>query len=347
VPNERRLDSAGPRIAIIGAGVSGLVCARKLHDRVCSVTVFEKSHGPGGRTATRRADHGLSFDHGAQYFTVRDSRFQTYIDQSVRQGIVAEWTGRIVQITGTTVGPTTEPPVRYVGVPGMTAIAKDLAHDIPISCKTHIEQIVRDDMGWQLIDTTAHRHSHFDVLVLALPAPQAALLLHHHFLASTVNEIQMTPCWALLVSFEHRIEVAWDGAFIHSSPLTWVARNSSKPGRDPASKCWVLHASSQWSFANVDQTHERVADELLAAFALSLGTVLPPAVHVATHRWMYSATPTPLNDVAIYDPNSQIAICGDWLAGGRVEGAFCSGLGAAEKILMHVEEMLMSGDGGI
>ncbi|MCX6834114.1 MAG: FAD-dependent oxidoreductase, partial [candidate division Zixibacteria bacterium] len=55
-----------PRVAVIGAGISGLISARTFHELGFDVTVFEKSRGPGGRTATRRADPGLSFDHGAQ-----------------------------------------------------------------------------------------------------------------------------------------------------------------------------------------------------------------------------------------------------------------------------------------
>jgi len=39
---------------------------------------------------------------------------------------------------------------------------------------------------------------------------------------------------AVLAAFESRIDVPWDGAFIHGSPLAWVARNSSKLGRNPA-----------------------------------------------------------------------------------------------------------------
>ncbi|MEM7652453.1 MAG: FAD-dependent oxidoreductase, partial [Pseudomonadota bacterium] len=62
------------KCAIIGAGISGLAAADRLRLSGHSVTLFDKSRGVGGRMATRRSDHG-SFDHGAQYFTVRDGRF--------------------------------------------------------------------------------------------------------------------------------------------------------------------------------------------------------------------------------------------------------------------------------
>jgi len=55
-------------IAVVGAGMAGITCARTLQQAGHQVTVFEKSRGLGGRMATRDSAFG-SFDHGAQYFT--------------------------------------------------------------------------------------------------------------------------------------------------------------------------------------------------------------------------------------------------------------------------------------
>ena len=63
---------------MIGAGLAGLAAARSLADAGVTVTVFEKSRGVGGRTATRR--EGLwAFDHGAQYATFRDARLAPWV----------------------------------------------------------------------------------------------------------------------------------------------------------------------------------------------------------------------------------------------------------------------------
>ncbi|MBJ7286116.1 MAG: FAD-dependent oxidoreductase, partial [Akkermansiaceae bacterium] len=42
------------KIAVIGAGISGLVCARHLVASGQEVTVLEKSRSLGGRCATRK-----------------------------------------------------------------------------------------------------------------------------------------------------------------------------------------------------------------------------------------------------------------------------------------------------
>lgn len=51
------------KIAIIGAGLSGLSIAHLLKD-YAQITVFEKARGVSGRLSTRRAEPYV-FDHGA------------------------------------------------------------------------------------------------------------------------------------------------------------------------------------------------------------------------------------------------------------------------------------------
>jgi len=256
-----------PRVAVIGAGISGLMSAKTLHEFGFDVTVFEKSRGPGGRTATRRADPGLSFDHGAQYFTARDAHFIRHVEAWIEQKIVAEWTGRIVTIDGANVRPKTDQPHRYVGVPGMKAIAHHLSADLGVRLETRIVRLHRVGKDWQVTDAAGQIHGPFDHVIVSLPAPQAAELLGEHAFAAEVRAIPMTPCWAVLAAFDVRIEAAWDGAFVHDSPLAWVARNSSKPGRNDAHDCWVLHASPDWSAAHEDLARDTVKATLLSAFA--------------------------------------------------------------------------------
>jgi len=57
---------ARPRVAVIGAGVSGLNCAKKLQPN-CDVTVFEASDGVGGRVRSDR-ERGYVFDRGFAVF---------------------------------------------------------------------------------------------------------------------------------------------------------------------------------------------------------------------------------------------------------------------------------------
>ena len=136
-------------IAVLGAGISGTIAARTLRDRGFDVTLFDKSRGLGGRMATRRGDPGISFDHGAQYFTARDPHFQRYVQSWIEQGIVAEWTGAIAEIDASEPTPPQarakiDQPQRFVAVPGMTAIARHLAADLPLQLDTRIARATCD-----------------------------------------------------------------------------------------------------------------------------------------------------------------------------------------------------------
>jgi predicted NAD/FAD-dependent oxidoreductase len=58
------------KFVVVGAGISGCVCAYELSKAGHEVVVVEKGRGVGGRMATRRMQ-GARIDHGAQFLTAR------------------------------------------------------------------------------------------------------------------------------------------------------------------------------------------------------------------------------------------------------------------------------------
>ena len=78
------------RVAVVGAGLSGLVAATTLAAGGHDVVVLDKGRSPGGRLATRRIA-GATLDHGAQFFTVRDDRFAALVQAWSDAGVVVEW----------------------------------------------------------------------------------------------------------------------------------------------------------------------------------------------------------------------------------------------------------------
>ncbi|MFM1848788.1 MAG: Protoporphyrinogen oxidase [Pseudomonadota bacterium] len=55
-------------VIIVGAGLSGLACARELSHRGMNVTVFEEKPYVGGRASTLRTEEGFLLDRGFQVF---------------------------------------------------------------------------------------------------------------------------------------------------------------------------------------------------------------------------------------------------------------------------------------
>ncbi|MFN8072518.1 MAG: FAD-dependent oxidoreductase [Mycobacterium sp.] len=127
------------RIGIVGAGIAGLACADGLAGRGHEVVLFDKGRGPGGRMSTRRMEtsEGLAhFDHGAQYFTLRDNAFQAQVNAWIAAGIAAPWPA-----AGSDA---------YVGVPGMNAPVRDLASRHVVHWATRVTAVQRRDDGWRL-----------------------------------------------------------------------------------------------------------------------------------------------------------------------------------------------------
>jgi len=331
----RSLSNSSPRVAVIGAGISGLICARTLIDQGVRVNVFEKSRGTGGRMATRRTEDGLRFDHGAQYFTVRDEQFQRYVESWQQDGIVAPWNGRICTLTDSQIEWKDRNTPRYVAVPGMNAICKHLAIGLDIKYRCKLQPPLRIDGVWQLTDESGELLDEFDCVITSAPAAQSAELLKaSRELSQRAAATKMSGCWAAMLAFDKPTELSFDGAFVHNSPLSWIARNSNKPERGDR-ETWVLHASPDWTDQHIDEDANVVQRKLIDALSAATRSALPTPIWSACHRWRYAIPLEPLEDRCLFDETLRLGACGDWCNGPRVEGAFLSGLAIADRVLSH------------
>lgn len=320
-----------PRVAIVGAGISGLSCAQTLREAGVAVTVFDKGRGPGGRASTRRG--AIAFDHGAQYFTVADPTFRTTVDRWLQQGTVAAWSGRVVAIDRPGVVSPSTPRERFVGVPGMSAIAGSLAQSLDVRCGVTVAPPDATATGWLMHDTAGQALGAYEAVVLTAPPVQTAALLRDHPLERVVTQAEMTPCLAVMVAWDDDLDLGFDGAFVNVGPLAWIARNGSKPGRHDAHS-WVLHASGAWSSAHVEVPPDACVSPLLEAFGEAVGLEeLPTPSHVAAHRWRYALPTAPLDVPCLWDAATRVGVAGDWCGGPRLEGAWLSGRAVAHRML--------------
>ncbi|MEM7138556.1 MAG: FAD-dependent oxidoreductase [Myxococcota bacterium] len=330
--------SAERRIAIIGAGMSGLICAEALQSEGCRVVVFDKARGPGGRMSTRRVPElgeGVGFDHGAQYFTVRSPTFAEAVEHWVHEGITAPWDGDVVAIGPEGITRSERHTVRYVGVPGMNGICRRLARSLDVRFGVRVAPVEHDGSGWALEDDQGQPLGGYDLVLCTAPAEQTAVLLGAAApeIARAAEGVAMQPCWAVLASFDDRLAVHFDAAFVNRGPLSWVARTSSKPARNSSPDRWVLHAGAEWSTAHLEADAADVSRLLLTAFHEALD--LPPrdpTWHTA-HRWRFAIADAPLDAEVLYDPTLRVGAAGDWTHGNRVEGAFLSGVALARRVL--------------
>jgi hypothetical protein len=116
---------------------------------------------------------------------------------------------------------------------------------------------------------------------------------------------------------------------VNQGALRWVARDSGKPGRD-GEETWLLHATAEWSEAHIDDASEAVAEALLAAFS-ELGGPAPAAW--SAHRWRYADSAPALDLECVWDAQLRLGMCGDWLNGGKVEGAWLGGRTLGQRVV--------------
>ena len=313
--------------AVIGSGLSGLTAALLLHRRGIEATVFEKSRGPGGRLATKRIKDG-SADTGAQYFTIRNPEFLTFLQQHAGTESFAPWHGRFGYQQGPDRWEAFPDEQRYVGVPGMTDISRALCAGVNLVAQTQIASIDSGLDGHTLATSDGQRIGPFDAVIITAPPAQARDLLYKSELQQLAAELDdpvkhMQPCWAVAAHFSSSPFDLYDGMRVMSEILSWVANNSSKPGRNDNGQWWVLHATSVWSQDNVDRPAKQVADEMIDEFQAVTGTDLLPD-DVLTHRWLYAKSSDPARPGCHWFADERIGLAGDWLSGGRVEGAFNS-----------------------
>jgi renalase len=334
-------------VAIVGGGIAAITCARTLVQAGHRVTVLEKSFGLGGRMSTRSTPFG-TFDHGAQYFTVRDARFAKALQTTPT--ICRPWSANTVQVLDShgRVAAAALPPreSHWVPSPGMNNLVRQWAQPLVnagvVHLQTRVTQLERDRLNpaqWQLhtagADDSSHVYSGFDAVVLAIPSPQAQALLQTNPVGAALlrqtAQVSVAPCWTLMLAFPQAVQPGlttlgpqWNAARSTHHRVAWLARESSKPGRGLIER-WTVQASAAWSQEHIQDDPARVQAKLIKAFGEITGIYAEPA-HAAVHRWLYAKTERPLGQPFLWDAKAGIGLCGDWCLGHRVEDAFVSGL---------------------
>lgn len=297
----------GEGIAVIGAGLAGLVVAERLRRAGCAVTVFEKSRGLGGRLATRRSDFG-QFDHGAPVLHCERS----FAQRLVAEGACATWGGS-----------------GHVGLPGMSGLVRPLARGIDVLLGVEIARVAARNGGVEIVDTDGGTHR-FGRAVLAVPSPQAArMTAGDPDAAETVRRVAMRPVWTLMAAFSDRPDLP--DMMRPGGALSMVLRDSGKPGR--TGETWVAHAAHGWTEERLDERHEDVLPDLLAELDDLAEGRLPQPLHVGAHRWRHALTDRPLGRPFAEAFGGRVLIGGDWTLGNRGEHAFLSGQAIADRIL--------------
>ena len=328
-----------PKVAIIGAGIAGLSCAIRLQNLGFEVRVYEKSSRSSGRMSTRIGEN-WSADHGAQYFTARNPLFVEELHHWIKAGIVNIWNPRLQVFKANEWQDRISKEVRYVASPSMNTLGQYLAKNLPVTLNQTINRIDYQNQQWMLHSLeTGPIEQAFDWLVLALPAPQTLTLTKSidQSIETLANQANMRGCWTLMARFTEGLNMPFDAAFINDEIISWVCRNNSKPGR-VGDESWTIHANPQWSEQNIE-ANEKEVTQLIIQCAEKLGFDFRNS-NITIHRWRYANGYIPSTPEFYTQKDLRLGVCGDWLHGGRVEGAWLSAYKLANNIVTLNESLI-------
>jgi len=324
-----------PQVAIIGAGVAGLACGRRLSASGLQPKLFDKGRRPGGRLASREIgtpDGPRFVDHGAQFFTARGAAFAEEVAAFVHQNKISPWSFRAQMRDRNGQRPLPD-DTGFVGVPCMNAWAAELAKDLDVASNSEVKAILSRGSRYALRLRNGSMSEQFDAVILAIPAPQAADLLADSApdLAAAARTAQLAPCWAAWCALPSQPAPAFDALRLDDEgPLAWIARQDGGSA-DPES-IWLIHASAAWSREHLEDDPGMVAASLVTALQAELKLDVRPRL-IGTHRWRHALVERALGVSFQWDADLHLGTCGDWHLGPRVELAWQSGHELAEAVL--------------
>ena len=290
-------------VVVIGAGVAGLACARALHDAGVQVRVLERAAAPGGRLGGDVLD-GRPVDLGAAYFTSSDPGFAAVVSRWRDAGLAHPWTGDFAVYGDAPAHGAADPPVRWAASGGLASLAGDLAAGLNVTCGVAVNDLT-------VLDGT---------VVLAMPAPQAAVLLPAASALAAAQDWQ--PSLAVALRYRRRCWKPLTGAFVNDHPvLTTLCDDGSRRG--DGAPVLVAHTTPRFAIESAAADVEAAVRELLD---------LPEAAVAVTARRWPAARPTQPSNSA-FAQVGDVYLAGDGFGRPRVEAAWLSGRAVASAIV--------------
>ena len=316
-------------VLIVGAGISGLLCATELKRSGISVQLLDKGRGVGGRMSTRHME-GARLDHGAQFFTVRDGLFQGYVDKWLSAGIIKEWFRKAPYDSSPEGYP------RYCGIGGIADVPRYLAQDLDVNCSEVVNAVQYQDKVWS-VSTQSGKIYQSRSLVITSPLPQALGLLDTSGLDYAGDELEALQSiryqrgLATLAILEGPSGLSGNGFLqLGGTRVSWVADNQIKGiSKRP---CITLQSSPEFADSHWDSPDDIRGPLMIEVIADQLKSSISSFV---CHRWGFAFSENRYRQPCFYNPAYALALAGDAFNGGRVEGAALSGIQAAAELRKH------------
>jgi renalase len=326
-------------LIIIGAGLCGLTIGKALTSSSINFKIFEKSKAFGGRAATRRV-FGQAIDHGAQYFTISDERFLAWVEDLEEEDLVRPWVNQLHIWNGQKFFLEENYTTRYICPLGMTIMAKELAHVLPVSREVKILKANKGDItkkqnyGWHLL-TDGLLEIFADRIVCTAPLQQS-LDLFANYLDEKQKErlklIEYEPCLCAIFTYPLNYKPNWKGIFWNAGEIiSWVAHDSSKRD-EPLQTVLVIHCKPEFSKKYFEAPEEQVLNLILQELEMAFPSWIEETQGKQLKKWRYAQPTSLLGRPYFVAAEETLFLTGDWCLNPRLEGAFITALEVAKAL---------------
>ena len=305
---------------VVGAGIAGLITARNLAEDGVSTIVFDKGRSVGGRLATRRIGDAR-LDHGAQFMTARSDAFAAQLSDWQQRGLADVWCHGFDSDDG---------HPRWIGVNGMNSLAKDLATDLDVRVDHRVFATAWNDGKWLVTCDDASSVT-ASTLVLTAPTPQSFSFVFEAVgtLPRELSSADHDRTIALLAVLDSPSALTGTGArHAPSDDIAFIVDHAVK-GISPMPAI-TMNTSPAWSEQYWDAPPEEIEQALVDLITPFLGS--SSIVEQQVKKWRFATPRATWSTPCWSDEEFQLVVAGDAFGGPRVEGAFLSGVAAAETI---------------
>jgi renalase len=318
-------------VVVVGAGISGVACARELTTAGHDVVVLDRGRVVGGRMACWTRD-GRAVDVGAAYFTVRTPQFSAVAESWATRGLAHPWADTF-GVAGPSGATSSSGPLRWAAEQGLRSLVADLADGLDVRLEHDVAAVGLSSEGSDgsspSVRPTVDGQPVAGV-VLAMPDPQAGDLLADDLAeARDVVDDEWDPVVTVVASFPERTWADFDGVFVHDSPVSLVIDDGRRRG--DGAPVLVVHSTHEAARAHLDDPSQMIGPALAEVRRL-LGDV-GEARWVEAKRWG-SAEPRRTRSETFWLGQAPVALCGDgWSQRPRIEAAWTSGRDAGRALV--------------